>query len=137
VQERLPACKSSRAVIEADDPRYLPCAVLQLPQVDELRFSDIGGIAGVRKTVYPDFDGAVALQGIHLERSRHQVPTLKAEAVQRERDEQLKAEAVQREQSERLKQEAKRKKQVQAALDRQLADQMYQKVVLSMGKSRA
>src|SRR5215469_8976648 len=76
-------------VIEADDPRYFPGAIFQLPHVDELCFPVISGVIGMRKPVHADLDSAIPLQRIDLERSGQEFPVHLAADVVFDRVEQV------------------------------------------------
>jgi hypothetical protein len=64
---------SKAAVIEADDARDPPHAVLVLPEVNELRFADFVVVRMV-EAVDADLDGAVIGDGIDLQRAGNELP---------------------------------------------------------------
>src|SRR5688572_30099153 len=60
-------------MVVADHPRYFPSPVLELPDVEKLRFTDTAGIGGMKKTVRAHLNRPITRQRMHNHRSRHQL----------------------------------------------------------------
>src|SRR5664279_24485 len=63
-------------VIVANDPRNLPCTVLELPQVNELRFPNniCGLLSWMVKAMNTELDCTIALHGVHLQSTGNKFP---------------------------------------------------------------
>ena len=63
-----------RMVIVTDDARELPRAVLLLPEMNEFRLANrlLAVPSWVIEAVDTDLDRAIAVQGVHLQRSRNE-----------------------------------------------------------------
>jgi hypothetical protein len=61
-----------RFVVVADDASDHPLALLVVPDVNELRFTHVGGVSGMVKSMNTDLDGAVVGQGEHFEASNNE-----------------------------------------------------------------
>ena len=61
-------------MIEADHARQLPAICVLLPHLNELGLSGyLSAFERMPEPVHPDLHRSVALKGIHLKRSRHQL----------------------------------------------------------------